>query len=130
MSDTQTKLLSAAPATTTIGTGEYLAKVDANGKVTRISLDDLREAIVADVLQKDRGDLLDFNAAIKVGTYFVNGYIKPINGPSGIYTYGILETIKCRVILLQRYTSHRRGVAVRVRYNDTWTEWTILNADV
>lgn len=45
MSD-QTKLLSATPATTTIGTGEYLAKVDANGQVTRISLADLRAAVL------------------------------------------------------------------------------------
>lgn len=41
MSDTQTKLLSATPATNTIGTGECLAKVDAQGKVTRISFDHL-----------------------------------------------------------------------------------------
>lgn len=46
MSDTQTKLLSAVPATTTVGTGEYLAKVDANGQVTQISLADLRTAVL------------------------------------------------------------------------------------
>lgn len=39
MSETQTKLLSATPATTTIDNGEYLAKVDANGQVSRISMD-------------------------------------------------------------------------------------------
>lgn len=49
MSDTQTKLLSAVPATTKINNGEHIIKVDANGQVTRISLTDLTTAIAAGI---------------------------------------------------------------------------------
>lgn len=44
--NTKTKLLSAAPVTTTFDLGETLAKVDASGHVTRISLSDLKAALL------------------------------------------------------------------------------------
>ena len=42
----QTKKLSTVQSTSTVASGEYLVKVDANGKTTRISLNDLKTSIL------------------------------------------------------------------------------------
>lgn len=130
MSETQTKLLSATPATTTIGTGEYLAKVDANGQVTRISLADLRAAVVSDDIPIKKGTIRNFNQALTPGMYFITGWPTTAeNAPSGIYGYGILEVSVSNPITLQKYTSHHLGVAIRIRYGENWTDWRTLFPD-
>ena len=49
MATKKTKKLSAQTTTTTVATGEKFAKVDANGKVTLISLDSIRNAILTGI---------------------------------------------------------------------------------
>ncbi|MBD5302333.1 MAG: hypothetical protein HDS16_04975 [Bacteroides sp.] len=88
------------------------------------------KAVMTDAMVA-RGTAGDFDQTLAVGYYRVSTVEGSSNLPPGAYGYGILEVLNPGNFLLQRYTTHRNGMYIRMQYTipKNWTAWLKITPD-